>query len=208
MAEGKATQNLRPATSTPETEILNYRIEMDADLHPSRIELHTTMDFSSYTCKLDRETVQCVLSFEDSNPPASGPQDARMQPPFDLFGFHSYGWIFSSIVGRLRPGQSQVTVHLFLPNEGRYPNAVAEVHREAPSSITVAGKTFEAQRFTVRLVMDSNDVSSATVWTSRSGLVLKMQAAGEPTPGGNLPFVELASYKQTEEFVPELPATK
>jgi hypothetical protein len=52
--------------------------------------------------------------------------------------------------------------------------------------------------------MDSSDISSATVWTSRSGLVLKMQAAGEPAPGGDLPFVELTSYKQLEGFVPEM----
>jgi hypothetical protein len=144
-----------------------------------------------------------MLSFADSNPPA-GPQNARLQPPFDLFGFHSYGWILSSVVGRLRPGQTQVTVHLFLPNEDRFPNAVAEVSRETPDSITIAGKTFQAQRFTVKLVMDASDISSATVWTSRSGLVLKMQAAGEPAPGGDLPFVELTSYKQREGFVPEM----
>jgi hypothetical protein len=36
----------------PETEILNYRLEMDAALHPSLVELHTTMDYPSYNCKL------------------------------------------------------------------------------------------------------------------------------------------------------------
>jgi hypothetical protein len=127
-----------------------------------------------------------------------------MKPPFDLFGFHSYGWILSSVVGRLRPGQSQVTVHLFLPNEVRYPNAVAEVRRETPDSITTAGKTFEAQRFPVKVVMDSSDISSATEWASRSGLVLKAQAIAGPAPGGDFPFVELTSYKQTEASIPGL----
>ena len=198
IAEGNATQY------SPETEILNYRIEMDAQLHPSLVELHTMMDYPSYTCKLATTTVQCMIAFEPPNSDTSGQQNAQMQTPFDLFGFHSYGWILSSVVARLRPGQSQVTVHLFLPNEDRYPNAVAEVRRETPDSITIAGSTFKAQRFMVKLVMDSSDISSATVWTSRSGLVLKMQAAGEPAPGGDLPFVELISYKQREGFVPEM----
>lgn len=187
-----------------EIEILNYRIEMDAQLHPSLVELHTMMDYPSYTCKLATTTVQCMIAFEPPNSDTSGQQNAQMQTPFDLFGFHSYGWILSSVVARLRPGQSQVTVHLFLPNEDRYPNAVAEVRRETPDSITITGRTFKAQRFMVKLVMDSSDISSATVWTSRSGLVLKMQAAGEPAPGGDLPFVELTSYKQREGFVPEM----
>jgi hypothetical protein len=198
IAEGNATQ------SAPETEILNYRIEMDAELHPSLVELHTNMDLPSYSCKLTRADAQCVLSFEDSRPTAHGPQNARLEPPFDLFGFHSYGWILSSVVGRLRSGQWHATVRLFLPNEDRYPNARAEVRRETPESVTIAGKTFEAQRFTVTLVMDASDISSATVWASRSGLVLKMQAAGEPAPGGDLPFVELTAYKQREGFVPEM----
>jgi len=177
---------------------------MDAQLHPSLVELHTMMDYPSYTCKLATTTVQCMIAFEPPNSDTSGQQNAQMQTPFDLFGFHSYGWILSSVVARLRPGQSQVTVHLFLPNEDRYPNAVAEVRRETPDSITITGRTFKAQRFMVKLVMDSSDISSATVWTSRSGLVLKMQAAGEPAPGGDLPFVELTSYKQREGFVPEM----
>jgi hypothetical protein len=203
IVEGNETKNLRPATSTPETEILHYRLEMDAKLHPSLVELHTAMDYPSYTCKLALVAVQCILSWEDSGPPNSGPQNARMQPPFDLFGFHSYGWIFSSIVGRLRPGQSLVTVHLFLPNEDRYPNAVAEVRRKTPDPITIAGKTIEAQRFTVKLIMDATDISSATVWTSRSGLVLKMQDVEKPSPG-DLPVMELTRYKQTEAFIPEM----
>jgi hypothetical protein len=198
IAEGSAKQD------SPETEILNYRIEMDAELHPSLVELHTIMDLPSYTCKLTRAEAQCMLSFEDASPPAREPQNAQLQSPFDLFGFHSYAWILASVVGRLRPGQTQVTVHLFLPNEDRYPNAVAEVRRETPDSITIKGKTFEAQRFTVKLVMDASDISSATVWTSRSGMVLKVQAAGEPAPGGDLPFVELTAYKQREAFVPEM----
>jgi hypothetical protein len=198
IAEGNATQN------SPETEILTYRIEMDARLHPSLVELHTVMDYPSYTCKLAATAVQCMIAFDPPNSETSGQQNARMKAPFDLFGFHSYGWILSSVVGRLRPGQTQVTVHLFLPNEDRYPNAVAAVHRETPDAISIAGKTFQAQRFTVKLVMDSSDISSATVWTSRSGLVLKMQAAGGPAPGGDLPVVELTSLKQTEPFVPEM----
>jgi hypothetical protein len=97
-----------------------------------------------------------------------------------------------------------VTVHLFLPNEDRYPTAVAEVRRETPDSITVAGKALEAQRFSVKLIMDSSAISSATVWTSRSGLVLKMQDIGKPSPGGDLPVFELTSYQQTEGFIPEM----
>ena len=197
VAEGNATQH------HPETQVLNYRIEMDAALHPSLVELHTTMDYPSYTCKLSRVSARCILTCGDCNPPSSGPQNARMQPPFDLFGFHSYGWILSSVVGRLRPGQSLATVHLFLPNEDRYPNAVAEVRRETPDSVAVAGKSIEAQRFTVRLIMDATDTSACTVWTSRSGLVLKVQAIGK-APGGDLPSMELTSYKQTEVFLPEL----
>jgi hypothetical protein len=198
IAEGHATQN------TPETEILKYRLEMDSKLHPSLVELHTIMDYPSYTCKLAAASLQCSIAYEDPNPETRGQQNAQMAAPFDLFGFHSYGWIFSSIVGRLPPGQSHVTVHLFLPNEDRYPNAVAEVRRETPASVTVAGKTVEAQRFTVKLIMDASDVSSTTVWTSRSGLVLKMQDTGEPSPGGDLPVVELTSYKQAEGFIPEM----
>jgi hypothetical protein len=196
VAEGNATHY------QPETEILNYRIEMDAALHPSLVELHTSMDYPSYACKLSRADAQCILTCGDCNPPTSGPQNARMQPPFDLFGFHSYGWILSSVVGRLRPGQSEVTVHLFLPNEDRYPNAVAQVRREPPDSITIAGKTIEAQRFTVKLVMDTTDTSACSVWTSRSGLVLQVQPIGK-APGGDLPSIKLTSYKQTEAFVPE-----
>jgi hypothetical protein len=198
IAEGHATQN------TPEIEILNYRLEMDAKLHPSLVELHTIMDYPSYTCQLAATTVQCSIGYEEPNPETRGQQNARMAPPFDLFGFHSYCWILSSIVGRLRPGQSQVTVHLFLPNEDRYPTAVAEVRRETPDSITVAGKALEAQRFSVKLIMDSSAISSATVWTSRSGLVLKMQDIGKPSPGGDLPVFELTSYHQTEGFIPEM----
>ena len=197
IAEGSATQH------HPETQVLNYRIEMDAALHPSLVELHTITDLPSYTCKLTRVSARCILSFEDSKPPASGPQNARMQPPFDLFGFHSYGWILSSVVGRLRPGQSQVTVRLFLPNEDRYPNAVAQVRRETPDSVTVAGRSIEAQRFMVKLIMDPTDTSACTVWTSRTGLVLKVQAIGK-APGGDLPSIELTGYKETEAFLPEL----
>jgi hypothetical protein len=191
------------AMHTPETEILNYRIEMDAALHPSLVELHTIMDYPSYTCKLGRTTVRCILSFESERPAESVSQNASLKEPFDLFGFHSYGWILSSIVGRLSSGQKQATVHLFLPNEDRYPNAVAEVQRESPESITVAGKTFEAQRFHVTLVMSDEERSAATVWTSRSGLCLRVQSEGETDEGYRL-AVNLVSYKQTEAFVPEM----
>jgi hypothetical protein len=194
VAEGNAAQE------NVQGELLNYRVDMDAKLHPSLIDLHSSVDLPSYTCKLTDTDVQCILSYEAEG----GPQNARMKAPFDLLGFHSYGWILSSVVGRLEPGQSQVTVHLFLPSEDRYPNAVAEVRRETPDSITIAGKTFEAQRFRVKLIMDSSDISTCSVWTSRSRLVLRMQAPGESSSGGDLPAVELISYKQTEPFIPEL----
>jgi hypothetical protein len=193
--EGRATQN------QPEVEILNYRMELDAGLHPSRVELHTVMDYPSYTCELGTTNVQCAISFEEPNPQTSGRQNIRMKRPYDLFGFHSYGWIIASIVGRLRPGQTQETVRLFLPNEDRYPDATAEVRRESPESLTIAGKTFHAQKFTLKLVMDSTDQSSAAVWTSKSGICLKVQAV--PGSGANMPIVELTRYKQGDELVPK-----
>lgn len=185
----------------PEAEILSYRLDLDAGLHPSRVELHTIMDYPSYRCELGPTNVHCAISFEEPNPQTSGQQNARMKAPYDLFGFHSYGWIIASIVGRLRPGQKQETVHLFLPNEDRYPNAMAKVRRELPDSITIAGKTFDAQKYTLELVMDAEERSSATVWTSKSGLCLKVQAA--PGSGANMPIVELTRYKEGDQFVPK-----
>jgi hypothetical protein len=35
-------------------------------------------------------------------------------------------------------------------------------------------------------------------------MVLKVQAIGAPSPGGDLPFFELTSYKQSEAFIPEV----
>jgi hypothetical protein len=77
IAEGNATQEQR------QNELLNYRVEMDAKLHPSLIDLHSNVDLPSYTCKLSHADVRCILSYEAE----SGPQNARMKPPFDLFVF-------------------------------------------------------------------------------------------------------------------------
>lgn len=186
-------------------EMLNYRIEMDQRLRAMRIESHTSMDYPSYTCKLGSTSVQCVISFADQNPPSSGRQDARMKRPFDLLGLHSYGWNIASILGRLAPGQSRTTVHLFLPNEDRYPNAVVEVQRESPEPITIAGKTFEAQKYLLHLVMDAREASTATVWTSKSGLCLRMQGPTDRS-SADLPIFELVRIKQAgpNPLVPEL----
>jgi len=200
LAAGNALMN------HPETEVLNYRIEMDSALHPSHIELHTIMDLPSYDCRLTYQTTKCSIWFSDEpNAKTAQTQKTQMHAPFDLLGFHSYGWIFSSILTRLPPGSSQVTVHLFLPGETRYPNATANVLRESPESITIAGKSIQALRFRLKLIMDKSDVSEAIIWTSRSGLVLKASPVGN-AHGGDAPGVELLNYKQSEPFAPEFPS--
>lgn len=202
LAEGVTKIRTGDAGPHQETEILNYRIEMDSGLHPSLVELHTVMDYPSYACKMLQSAIQCAISFEPPDAETSGTQNASLPAPFDLFGFHSYGWILASIVGRLPGGKAQTTVRLFLPNEDRYPDAKAEVHREASEAITVDGKTLEAQRFKVVFVMSESERYAATVWTSRSGLCLRVQSA-EGTPVGFQLVLDLVDYKQTEPFVPE-----
>lgn len=199
IAEGSLTH------TEPRGELLNYRVEMDQSLRLLRVESRTSMDYPSYTCKLGAKTIQCAISFEEPNPSSSGTQNAQMQPPFDLFGMHSYGWNVTSIVRRLKPGRRQTTVHLFLPNEDRYPDAAAHVQREAPESITIADKTFKAEKYTVNLVMDAQESSTFTAWTSPSGLCLRIQVT-EGSPAATLPVIELVRLKQPgpEPFVPEM----
>jgi hypothetical protein len=172
-------------------------------LHPILIELHTTADLPSYSCKLTPTTARCVIAYNPPNPETRGEQNAELQAPFDLFGFHSCGWMVASIVKRLPPGQSQVTVHLFLPSEDRYPDAVAQVTRLSSDTMALNGKSFEAQRFALKLMMGPDETSSFTVWASRSGLILKVQPDGESS-SADLPALELPHFKQTEGFVPEL----
>jgi hypothetical protein len=68
LVEGNAAMN------HPETEVLNYRIEMNSELHPSHVELQTIMDLPSYDCWLTDQTAKCSIWFSDEPHSKTGPQ--------------------------------------------------------------------------------------------------------------------------------------